>query len=549
MIAVQMTGGEALARQLAAEGVRDLFGVPGIQLDYVLDGLTRAAPEIRFYGTRHEQAAAYMADGYARATGDVGAFLVVPGPGVLNAGAGLATAYACSSRVLCIASQIPSWAQGRRLGVLHEIEGQSALLDSLTKLRVTAHTPEEVPQAVRTAMKALRSGRPRPVALEIGADVFQARADVELIEADARNSEPLSPDPAAIDRAVDILRQAERPVIYAGGGVVASGGGDAVLDLAEQIEAPIVLSRGGRGAISDRHRLVLSSVAGRQVMPSADVVLVVGSRFVTNSGHKVPSAAGSTLIGMNAELSDLGDPRGFSVGIHGDARLGASALRDGLKNLGERPSRQAEVDDARLWAASQVEAIEPQNAWLRALRSALPDDGILVNELTQVGYLASVAYPVFAPNSYISPGYQGTLGYGFPTALGAKVADPSRAVVSITGDGGFGWCLSELSTARKYGIGTVTVVFNDGAFGNVRRIQREQFDGRFIASDLTNPDFVALAESFGITAMRVTEPDALEAALTDAFAANEPMLIEVPVAEMPSAWHLLLDPPTLEGAS
>jgi acetolactate synthase-1/2/3 large subunit len=184
----------------------------------------------------------------------------------------------------------------------------------------------------------------------------------------------------------------------------------------------------------------------------------------------------------------------------------------------------------------------PQAAFVAALRAAIPDDGILVSELTQVGYLAQVAYPVYEPRTLIWPGYQGTLGYGFPTALGAKVGRPGRAVVSITGDGGFGWCLQELSTARKYDIGTVTVVFNDGAFGNVRRSQKERFGGRLLATDLVNPDFVKLAESFGVGAVRATSPEELEHALRAAIAAGEPTLIEVPVGEMPSPWPLVNPP-------
>jgi acetolactate synthase-1/2/3 large subunit len=184
--------------------------------------------------------------------------------------------------------------------------------------------------------------------------------------------------------------------------------------------------------------------------------------------------------------------------------------------------------------------IEPQYGWVRALRASVPEDGILVNEFTQVGYLAQVAYPVYAPRTYVSPGYQGTLGYGFPTALGAKVAHPGRAVLSITGDGGFGWGLAELSTARKFGIGLVTVVFNDGAYGNVRRAQVEQFDGRVLGSELLNPDFVQLAESFGVRGTRATTPAELEGVLRETLGSStEPVLIDVPVGRMQNPWRVM----------
>lgn len=537
------TGGEALARQLAIDGVTSIFGVPGVQLDHAIDGLARYAPSIRYYGTRHEQAAAYMADGYARATGEVGVCMVVPGPGVLNASAGLATAYACSSRMLCIAGQIPSWAIGQGLGLLHEIPDQSGLLRSLTKWSAVARTPAEVPGVIREAMRQVRSGRPRPVAVEVPPDVLQAAGDVELLPAGGDGDGPLDADPGSVAHAAALLRRAERPVIYAGGGIAAAGAERELAALAEEVEAPIVLSRGGRGGMSDRHRLVLSSVAGRRVLPTADLVLVVGSRFVTTMGNPVPTAPGAVLVGLNAEAGDLEGPRGFTAGIHADARLGLAALRNALHGGEPRSSRQADVNAARHWGLEQVAAIEPQYSWLKALRAAIPDDGILVNELTQVGYLAGVAYPVHTPGTYIAPGYQGTLGYGFPTALGAKVGNPDRAVVSITGDGGFGWGLAELATARKYGIALVTVVFNDSAFGNVRRIQQQQFGGRLVASDLVNPDFVALARAFGVHGTRAHSPAELEGLLGEALAGSEPVVIDVPVGEMPSPWHLVLDPP------
>jgi acetolactate synthase I/II/III large subunit len=535
---MQMTGGEALARQLVREGVRTIFGVPGVQLDHAVDALARQADQVRFYGTRHEQGAAYMADGYARTTGEVGAFMVVPGPGVLNAGAGLATAYACSSRVLCISGQIPSWAIGRRLGLLHEVPGQTALLRSLTKWSGMARTPGDVPAVVREAMRQVRSGRPRPVAVEVPPDVLEATGEVELLA--PASDGPSAPDPTAVERAAAALRRAERPVIYAGGGINASGASAELAALAEHLEAPVVMSRGGRGALSDRHPLALSSVAGRKVLPEADLVLIVGSRFRTNAGRPILTDERTTLVGLNADTSDLGGPPDLGVAVRGDARLGLSALRALLTGMPDRPSRRAEVEAARAWADEQIAALEPQCSWLRSLRAGIPDEGILVNELTQVGYLAAVAYPVYQPGGYLAPGYQGTLGYGFPAALGAKVGNPDRPVVSITGDGGFGWCLAELATARKHRIGLVTVVFNDSAFGNVRRTQREQFGGRIIGTELDNPDFVRLADSFGVQGVLARTPAELEGVLKEALPATEPLLVEVPVEEMPSPWQKLL---------
>jgi acetolactate synthase I/II/III large subunit len=243
---------------------------------------------------------------------------------------------------------------------------------------------------------------------------------------------------------------------------------------------------------------------------------------------------------MNVDPRALGGPRQPTLAMHTDAAAGLAALLEHLDGLPRRPSRRSELDAARRWSADILADIEPQISWVRALRAAMPEDGILVNEFTQVGYLAMVAYPVYLPRSYIGPGYQGTLGYGFPTALGAKIGNPRRPVLSITGDGGFGWGLPELSTARKYGLGLVTVVFNDGAYGNVRRAQVEQFDGRVLGSDLVNPDFVRLAESFGVHATRVTTPTELEGVLREALGATtEPVLIDVPVGAMANPFRVM----------
>src|SRR5882757_2549100 len=539
MAAIRMTGGEALAAQLAREGVGTVFGVPGIQLDYAMDGLAQRRDEIRFVGARHEQGAGYFADGFARATGDPGVFMVVPGPGLLNAGAALATAYACSSRVVCIAGQIPSRAIGQGLGMLHEIPGQSELLASLTKWSAMARTAAEIPGLVRDAFQQVRSGRPRPVGLEIPPDVLRTPADITLL--DSAPAEPLLPDPDEIEQAARILAGAERPVILAGGGVGAAGASAALARLAEALDAPVVTSRNGRGAISDRHPLALTMLGGRQVLPQADVVLAVGTRFITLTGQPVITDPGTRVILVNADPDDLGGPRKPEATVLADARLALEALAASLPE-GSRPSRRAaEVGQVRAWCAEQLASISPQVAWLTAIREALPDNGVFVDELTQVGYASRACYPVYEPRTYLTPGYQGTLGYGFPTGLGAKVARPDAPVVSISGDGGFGWNLQELSTARKYGIGLITVVFTDGFFGNVRRIQQEEF-GRTIGTELANPDFGALARAFGVNSARVTTPEQLSGVIREAGADSEPLLVEVPVGEMPSPWHLISEP-------
>jgi acetolactate synthase I/II/III large subunit len=540
-----MSGGDALARQLAREGIRHIFGVPGVQLDYAVDGLARLpeAERISYWNTRHEQATSYMADGYSRSTGQIGVCMVVPGPGVLNALAGISTAYACSSRVLCLAGQIPSDAIGLGLGLLHEIPDQSRILGSLTKWSARADSPQQVPQLVHEAVRQLRSGRPRPVGLEVPPDVLQATADVSLLDPVQRD-EPLEPDAALVKRAAELLSRAERPLIYAGGGAVAGDASLPLRKLAELLQCPVVMSPNGRGALDDRHPLALTWLAGRAALAEADLVLGVGSRFLTGQ-DQLTLAPGARCILLNVEPNDLGEPRHPEVAILGDAALGLTGLRGELADAVNGQRVWLDLDHVRRWAEDLQSQVEPQYSWVRSLRASLPEDGILVNEFTQVGYLSQAAFPVYHPRSYISPGYQGTLGYGFPTALGARVANPHKPVLSISGDGGFGWGLSELSTARKFDIGLVTVVFNDQAYGNVRRAQAEQFGGRILGSELLNPDFVGLAESFGVRGARATTPGELEGLLRETLgSANaEPVLLDVPVGVMPQPFRRLRETP------
>jgi acetolactate synthase-1/2/3 large subunit len=537
------SGGEALVDQLEREGVRHVFSVPGQQLDHAVDAFAKARERIAFIANRHEQGSAYMADGYARASGKAGVCMVVPGPGLLNAMAGLATAYSCSSPVLCIVGQIPSAMIGRGLGVLHEIPNQSQLLDSVTKWRRLARTPEEIPALVREAFRQLRSGRPRPVAIEIPPDVLAASADTAAIEPPDGEELRTAPDAALVDAAAKLLAAARRPVIYVGGGLPAADGSAELKAVAEALQAPVIMSRSGRGALSDRHELALTRLSGRKVLPEADVVLVVGSRFMGFGGKPVAVAAETKVVMVDVDETSFGPPRSPILAITADAKLFLAALGRSISGPAHRGANEAwgaEIAErARQWAAEQLKPIEPQMAYLRALRAALPDDAMVATDLTQVAYPARVAFPFYAPRTNLTSGYQGTLGFGFPLALGAKVARPDRVSATLSGDGGFLWNVQELATARQYGIAAIAIVFNDNGYGNVRRTQLEDFQGRVVGTDLHNPDFVALAESFGVRGRRAHSPEELGVAIGDAIAAGGPALIEAPIGDVPSPWRLI----------
>ena len=538
-----MTGGEALVEQLVRERIDTLFAVPGVQLDWATDALRRAQNKIKVFIPRHEQATSYMADGYARTTGKIGACMVVPGPGLLNAMAGLATAYACNSRVLCISGNIHSSGVGKGRGLLHEINRQSEILGAVTKWHGAARTAADIPGLLREAVHQLTTGRPQPVGIEISHDLLATKGDYSIIDP-AQEDGRLQPQSVQVAAAAALLNSARFPVIYAGGGVLAGGASTQLTALAEKIDAPVVMSENGRGALSDRHRLALNAVGGRAVFAHADVALIVGSRFVDiTSGRPLLTRPGLKIIYINADASIIAE-NPHDVGVLSDAALGLEALCHEVKS---RPV-SVNLQSVREWVKAQTVKLGPQTGWIGALREAIPPDGILVNELTQVGYFARSHYEVYQPNTFITPGYQGTLGYGFPTALGAAVGANGRPVVSITGDGGFGWSLQELATAARYKLKVAVVIFNDGHFGNVRTLQRAQFGASF-GDELYNPDFHMLSQAFNVRYVKAKEPGELTGALRASFESEGPTVIEVPVGEMPSPWHLmrLIAPPFPEG--
>lgn len=535
-----MSGADALLGQVLRNGVDTIFGLPGGQLDHFFDSMYRSRDQLRFIGSRHEQGAAYMAFGYARATGRPGVYVVVPGPGVLNTTAALCSAYATNAPVLCLTGQIPSEAIGRGIGYLHELPDQLATLRSLTRWAGRVERPEAAPAAVNQAFTHMCSGRQGPVSLEMPMDTMGQQAAVELLPAAAlRPPPPL--DAGHIEVAARLLAGAERPLIVIGGGAVEAAA--ELLELATLLQAPVVAFRNGRGVISDRSYLSMTLPAGYELWKGADVVLGIGTRMEQQLLHwkRTP---GMQVLRVDIDAAELARIEAPDVGIHADARQAIAAL---VLALGGRPRRRASRQDELLAlkarVAAEIAGVQPQMAYLEAIRAALPEDGYFVDEITQVGFASWYGFPVYEPRHLVTCGYQGTLGYGYATALGVKVAHPGKAVVNITGDGGFLYTATEMATAAQYRIPLVTVLFNNGKFGNVQRQQREWFGGRIIGSDLHNPDFVRYAESFGVTGWRVTGPQELSAAIRRALDLDAPVLIEVPVQEMASPWRFIMRPP------
>jgi acetolactate synthase-1/2/3 large subunit len=531
----EMKAAEALVESLKQYKIDTIFTVPGVQLDNLFDVLYDYQKDFNIIHCRHEQATAYMAFGYAQSTGKVGTNLVVPGPGLLNAGAGLATAHACSAPVLCIAGQIPSNAIGKGTGMLHELDDQPGAVASVTKWQGRAETPAATPDIIREAFAQLNTGRRQPVLFEMSPDIMSKKEEVELLSpiTDFSDQE-VEPDPSLLEQAAVLLGNAKNPAICTGGGVF--GAEEGLLALAEQIQAPVIMSQNGQGAVDQRHYIGQNQVAGQEMWKSFDVVLAVGTRFhppmLMWEGYE-----DKKLIRIDTDPRRVKDPWVADVHIMAIAKTSLAGINDRIgRHNGKRISRKDEFNIVKEAAVKKFSQGQPQASYGEAIRNVLPEDGIICFGVTQMGFYSWFGFPTYFPRSNIQPGYQGTLGYAFPTGLGAQVANPGKKVVTVTGDGGFMFNVQEMATAVLHKIPLVTILFNDNTFGNVKRNQKERYNERYICSDLLNPDFMKLAESFGMVGFRVDTPQGLQGVLEKAFTEDGPVLIEVAVGEMDSLW-------------
>ncbi|KGT78918.1 hypothetical protein MA20_16270 [Bradyrhizobium japonicum] len=521
-----LTGGEAIVSGLVAHGVDTVFGLPGAQVYGLFDAFHQA--KLSVIGARHEQACGYMAFGYARSSGKPGVFSVVPGPGVLNASAALLTAYGCNEPVLCVTGQVPTQFLGKGRGHLHEMPDQLATLRTYVKWADRIETPGNAPTTVSRAFQEMTSGRRGPASVEMPWDIFTQRADT----CDAKVLEPLPaplPDPDLIRQAAAVIRSSKAPMIFVGSGAIEAR--DEILELAEMIDAPVVAFRSGRGIVSNAHELGLTMAAAYKLWPKIDLMIGIGSRLELPTMSRWPYRPDG-LKSIRIDIDPVEMRRFISdTAIVADAKTATADLVEAVSKAGysKTAGRRATIREATATALAEIQSIQPQMAYLNILREVLPANAIVTDELSQFGFASWYGFPIYEPRTFITSGYQGTLGSGFPTALGAKVANPDKPVVAITGDGGFMFGVQELATAVQFNIGVVTLVFNNNAYGNVRRDQRERFNGRVVASDLVNPDFVKLAESFGVAAARVTAPDQFKAAMDKALAHDGPYLISVEV--------------------
>jgi acetolactate synthase-1/2/3 large subunit len=462
---------------------------------------------------------------------------VVPGPGLLNSSAALLTAYGTNAPVLALIGHIPQAAIGRMLGHLHEIRDQAGVIARLVDFYARIQTPAQAPGLVTAAIAAMGRGRPGPAALECAIDVWGLRAPVPT-PAPPAPAGPAPLDEDAIRAAAKRLGAAARPLIVVGGG--AQDAAAEVTVLSRLLQAPVLAFRRGRGVLDARDPLSVTLPLGHEEWAKADVVLAVGTHLhIPFNQWGVDDDL--AVIRLDADPEEPARFQPPAVALVGDAKPILRRLIDLLPQHNQaRPSRHEEMAARQAKFRQELAGLGPLLGFLDAIRAALPEDGILVEEVTQMGFAARVAYPVYRPRSYISPGYQDNLGWGFATALGVQDARRDVPVLAISGDGGFMFTANELSTAMRHRIPLTTVVFADGAFGNVRRNQEERYGNRLIACDLANPDFVRFAESFGAAAERARTPPELAAALARAFKRRDgPTVIEVPVGPLPSPWEFL----------
>ncbi|HWE60918.1 MAG TPA: thiamine pyrophosphate-binding protein [Chloroflexota bacterium] len=544
MTGQRVTGGEAVVRALKAHGVDAIFGIPGAHTLAVYDALYDE-PGIRGIVARHEGGAGYMADGYARARGKPGVVCTITGPGATNVLTAVGGAFADSSPLLVISSQIPTGELGQGRGFLHEMRDQQGSFAAVTDWTRRVACVEEIGPAIDAAMAHFARGRPTPAYLEIPLDLLDGtidlvppHRDIEVHGARDASPAPDDLDEELVARAARALIAADHPVIYAGWGVIGADACAELAELAELLGAPVATSVKGKGALPDDHPLCLGCAWAAEVRASpaltgADVLLALGTRFSTRTAgwgrvpippllihvDRDPSAFGRTVL---AQQTLAGDARAVLRRLIRLVReAGYARPRDSLAWGGAREAIRAQIADT-------VEARSPfVRRMLAALRHGVARDAIITNDNCLFCYWAGRYLPVYAPRTWQFPMQFCTLGYALPAAIGAKIARPERQVVALCGDGGFMFTCQELISAAALGLNLPVIVFNDASYGSVRENQSIRYGERHPGVELLTPDFVRLAEACQARGVLLEQPEQLPEVLAGAFAADRPTLIEV----------------------
>jgi len=531
-------GAQAIVKCLEREGIEIVFGIPGLYNMPIFDALYRH-PTIQVITVRHEQGAAFMADGYARATGKIPAIIPLPGPGLTNAMTGIGEAFYDSSPMLVLVTQVNRDFINIDAGLLHEMTNQFEMLEPLTKHGERIRKGDEISEIFHRALKALRSGRPRPVQIEIPRDI-----QVEMVDwTDEMDMPPVKPERARpsegqIETAAMVLNQAERPLIYAGGGVISSEAGTELVCLAERLGAPVLTTGMGVGSIPSDHPLAcgvawIASADIRPLVKACDAFLAVGTRFNQGMTHDWNLPLPPTTIRIDIDAQEIERNLPIEQKIVGDAKASLEAINQKLDGLGLDQSREIHpiMEQTRSEYRNALFAkVGSTTPWMDAMRETLPRDSILSCDMSLFWADMLGVFPIYEPRTMLFPWGFGTLGFAIPEAIGAKFAKPDKPVVAICGDGAFLFTGMELATAVQYGLNIPIIIPNNDAYGMIKVQQRDQYDEQFMSVDLHNPDFVALAEAFGAYGEKVTTPEEFKAALSSALQADKPTIIEIP-------WH------------
>jgi len=555
-----ITGGRAVVETLEAEGVEAVFGIPGVHNLPIYDALAEGS-SVQHHLARHEQGAVFMADAYARVSGRVGVVLTTTGPGVTNALTALANAYTDSSPLVFIATSVSSPNASGRWGALHELKDQHGLLSHTVSAALLVERPEEIEATLHRAFRLARGGRPGPVSVEIpvpfllsqvpAASGNRATPEKAALQAEERqacySTEVGSGSPelrASLEQAAAMLLQARYPLVYLGGGAAAAGVEEEARELVELLGAPVLFSLQGRGVIPDSHPLALGTTWRLEPTPDtysglweqADLWLAIGTAFDAMNTGNWTLPVSPNLVQIDIDPAQIGRNYPARVGLPVDARVVLPLLLDELRAGGYQGSawrrEQIEAEKQRIWQAGQRHS-PPAFALMEMLRQTLSDDAIIALDSTIAAFWMIRFLPLPRPRSLLFSGLA-TLGFGLPAAIGAKLAEPQRPVVAVAGDGGFLFTLEELAAAMQARVSVPIIVVNDQRFGMIKAAQELEYDRRYIAVDLTNPDFVKLARAFGAQGYRLESTRELPDTLRDALAAPGPTLIELPLA---------LDPP------
>lgn len=527
----RMTGGQAVVRALAEHGVDVAFGIPGVHTLAIYDALIDSP--IRHVLGRHEQGVGFMADGYARASGKPGVALVITGPGVTNVATAIGEAYTDSSPVLVVASAEDQRWLGKMMGHYHDIRDQTEAIRPVTMSQEQATTVGQVAPAIGAAFARMASGRPRPAYVEIPRDVLEAEAEIAF--PDPVIAERPGPKADDIAGAAEEIAAAKRVAIIAGGGAVAADAGVAIAAIAERLGAPVITSQTGKGVIPEDHPYALGNLWARDnavdaLLRKADLALVIGTKLGGAETEDGAMRLPERMIRIDVDPEEIERNYRPRRGIVADARKAAEALREALAAAGVSKTGWAAEEIAAAREAALGKAFGMENAaYLTALRRAVPRDGILVNDTTMMTYAAAKHFPCYAPRTFLVPAGYLTLGFSMPAAIGAKIAQPEKVVVSIVGDGGFQFTMQELATAKQFKVGLPIVIFNDSSYTAVKMDQAMRYDRRYLGVDLENPDFLGLGAAYGVPGVRATSPDELEAAVTEAARHDGPSIIDVPI--------------------